>query len=101
MFSKYNPLKDVEIFTNQFLNLQEKKCLLIGGVGTGLHIKKLEAEKNISIIFALENDKESIEFSKKHFQNIIKKHPTSDYAIAAEYYLGLIEVENLPQDEKK
>ena len=72
MFSKYNPLKDVEIFTNQFLNLQEKKCLLIGGVGTGLHIKKLEAEKNISIIFALENDKESIEFSKKHFQNIDK-----------------------------
>lgn len=39
--------------------------------------------------------------AKKHFKNIIKKHPTSDYAIAAEYYLGLIEVNNLPEDEKK
>ena len=39
--------------------------------------------------------------AKKHYKNIIKKHPTSDYAIASEYYLGLIEVENLPEDEKK
>ena len=39
--------------------------------------------------------------AKKHFKNIIKKHPTSDYAIAAEYYLGLIEVNDLPEDEKK
>ena len=33
------------------------------------------------------------ERAKKHFKNIIKKHPTSDYAIASEYYLGLIEVD--------
>lgn len=39
--------------------------------------------------------------AKKHFKNIIKKHPTSDYAIASEYFLGLIELENLPKDEKK
>lgn len=39
--------------------------------------------------------------AQKHFKNIIKKHPTSDYAIASEYYLGLIELENLPEDEKK
>ena len=38
--------------------------------------------------------------AKKHFKNIIKKHPTSDYAIAAEYYLGLLEIENLPENEK-
>lgn len=38
--------------------------------------------------------------AKKHFKNIIKKYPTSDYAIAAEYYLGLIEVNNLPESEK-
>ena len=38
--------------------------------------------------------------AKKHFQNIIKKHPTSDYAIAAEYYLGLIELANLPESTK-
>ena len=39
--------------------------------------------------------------ARKHFRNIIKKHPTSDYAIASEYYLGLIEVDNLPENEKK
>ncbi len=39
--------------------------------------------------------------AKKHFKNIIKKHPTSDYAIASEYYLGLIEVENFPENEKR
>ena len=39
--------------------------------------------------------------AKKHYKNIIKKHPTSDYAIAAEYYLGLIEIKNLPEDEKR
>ena len=36
---------------------------------------------------------------KKHFKNLIKQHPTSDYAIASEYYLGLIEVANLPEKE--
>jgi tetratricopeptide (TPR) repeat protein len=39
--------------------------------------------------------------AKKHFNNIIKKHPTSDYAIASEYFLGLIEVDNFPENEKK
>lgn len=39
--------------------------------------------------------------AKKHFKHIIKKHPTSDYAIASEYYLGLIELQNLPQNSKR
>ena len=39
--------------------------------------------------------------AKKHFRNIIKKHPTSDYAIASEYFLGLIEVDNFPENKKK
>lgn len=39
--------------------------------------------------------------AKKHFKNIIKKHPTSDYAIASEYYLGLIEIDNFPENPKK
>ena len=39
--------------------------------------------------------------AKKHFKNIIKKYPTSTYAIASEYYLGLIEIENFPEDEKR
>ena len=37
----------------------------------------------------------------KHFKNIIKKHPTSDYAIASEYYLGLIEANKLPESPKR
>lgn len=49
-----------------------------------------------SLLFDLKDKK-----AKKHFKNIIKKHPTSDYAIASEYYLGLIEVENLPESEKR
>ena len=32
--------------------------------------------------------------AKKHFKRIIKKYPTSDYAIASHYYLGLIEMSN-------
>lgn len=39
--------------------------------------------------------------AEKHFKNILKKHPTSDYAIAANYYLGLMEADNLPQNSKK
>ena len=38
--------------------------------------------------------------AKKHFKHIIKKYPTSDYAIASNYYLGLIELSNLPRTEK-
>lgn len=38
--------------------------------------------------------------AKKHYNNIIKKHPTSDYAIASSYYLGLIEIDNFPKDKK-
>lgn len=37
--------------------------------------------------------------AQRHFRHIIKKHPTSDYAIASEYFLGLIETENLPNNE--
>lgn len=35
--------------------------------------------------------------AKKHFKKIIKKYPTSDYAIASNYYLGLIELANPPK----
>jgi len=38
--------------------------------------------------------------AKKQFKRIIKKYPTSDYAIASEYYLGIIELSNLPEKEK-
>ncbi len=39
--------------------------------------------------------------AKKHFQNIINKYPTSDYAIASEYFMGMIKTENLPENESK
>lgn len=39
--------------------------------------------------------------AKKHFKRIIKKYPTSDYAIASEYYLGLIEVSTPRKSEKQ
>ena len=38
--------------------------------------------------------------AKRHFKRIIKKYPTSDYAVASQYYLGLIEVLNPPKTEK-
>ena len=38
--------------------------------------------------------------AKSHFKKIIKKYPESDYAIASNYYLGLIEMEHLPKREK-
>jgi len=39
--------------------------------------------------------------AKKHFRQIIKKYPSSDYAIASNYYLGMIEVQNPPKRAKK
>lgn len=39
--------------------------------------------------------------AQKHFKKIIRKYPTSDYAIASEYYLGVIQVANLPTSSKK
>ena len=54
------------------------------------------SEYNMAILLMEIKDKKAI----KHFNNIIKKHPTSDYAIAAEYYLGTIELANLPEKEK-
>ncbi|MCQ2740067.1 MAG: transglycosylase SLT domain-containing protein [bacterium] len=38
--------------------------------------------------------------AKKHFKHIMKKYPTSDYAIASEYYSGTIILDNLPKNEK-
>ncbi len=39
--------------------------------------------------------------AKKHFKRIIKKYPSSDYAIASEYYLGLIELSNPSKSKKR
>ncbi len=55
------------------------------------------SEYNMAVLMYDIKDKRA----KKHFKKIIKKFPTSDYAIASEYYLGLIELENPPKGEKK
>lgn len=39
--------------------------------------------------------------AQKHFKHIIKSYPSSDYAIASEYFLGLLEIENLPENEHR
>lgn len=54
------------------------------------------SEYNMANLMLEIKDKRAV----KHFKNIIKKYPTSDYAIAAEYYLGLLELANLPENEK-
>ena len=38
--------------------------------------------------------------AKRNFEKIIKKYPSSVYAIASNYYLGLIEVQNPPKSSK-
>ena len=39
--------------------------------------------------------------AKRYFKSLIKNYPSSDYAIASNYYLGMIETENLPKSQKR
>lgn len=39
--------------------------------------------------------------AKSQFKNIIKKYPESDYAIASNYYLGMITTQNMPKHHKQ
>lgn len=55
------------------------------------------SEYNMANLMYEANDKDA----KKHFKKIIKKYPTSDYAIASEYYLGMIEISNPPKSPKR
>lgn len=55
------------------------------------------SEYNMANLMYEANDKDA----KKHFKKIIKKYPTSDYAIASEYYLGMIEASNPPKSPKR
>lgn len=52
------------------------------------------SQYNMAALMYENGDKEA----KRNFQRIIKKHPDSTYAIASNYYLGLIEAENPPQN---
>ena len=55
------------------------------------------SEYNMANLMYENNDKDA----KAHFKKIIKKYPTSDYAIASEYYLGMIEIANPPKSPKR
>ena len=55
------------------------------------------SEYNMAVLMFDIKDKRA----KKHFKKIIKKFPESDYAIASEYYLGLLELSNPPKNEKR
>ena len=55
------------------------------------------SEYNMANLMYEANNKDA----KKHFKKIIKKYPTSDYAIASEYYLGMIEISNPPKSPKR
>lgn len=48
-------------------------------------------------------DSEKYKKASREFKNIIKKYPDTDYALASQYYLGLIEIEKLHKikNEKK
>ena len=55
------------------------------------------SEYNMANLMYENNDTDA----KAHFKKIIKKYPTSDYAIASEYYLGMIEIANPPKSPKR
>ena len=54
------------------------------------------SEYNMAVLMYELKDKSA----KRQFKRIIKKYPMSDYAIASNYYLGLITVEKLPSSPK-
>ena len=55
------------------------------------------SEYNMAILLYELNDKKA----KSYFKRIIKNHPSSDYAIASNYYLGMISAKNLPKSKKR
>ena len=56
------------------------------------------SEYNMSILLYENND---LNHAKKHFKNIIKNYPSSDYAIASNYYLGMITISKFSKSPKR
>ena len=61
MFSVYNPKRDVERFLEKISSITEKTCLFVAGIGTGIHLSFLLENPNLTLIFALEVDKKTID----------------------------------------
>ena len=55
------------------------------------------SQYNMAVLMYEEQDKNA----KNNFKKIIKNYPSSDYAIASNYYLGLMEATNLPKGKKR
>jgi len=75
LYSKYNTEKDTEIFF-QSIQKSENLFIVIGGIGSALHIDKLINCEWISKIIAIENDIETLTFCRKNFAiEKIEKNP--------------------------
>ena len=57
--SKYNPNAEKTILPEDFSG-----CVIIAGIGAGFHIENLAANSSVFKIIAVEEDFESLEFSK-------------------------------------
>ena len=96
-------LKDAALFRQaRCATALDKKELAIKKYGKILHSRSKSSivaisEYNMAALMLELKDKHAA----RHFKNIIKKHPTSDYAIASSYYLGIIETEKFPSGGKK
>lgn len=55
MFSKYAPNRDVELFLSQIT--EKPQAIVIGGVGSAIHIKKALQKSTIKLIIAVEDRK--------------------------------------------
>lgn len=73
-FSLYNPERDAENFIKAHKDTFDSSgFILIGGIGSGLHIKELlEKYDNVRII-AFEADVQSLEFSLNHLESGLQK----------------------------
>lgn len=66
MFSKYAPNRDVELFLSQIT--EKPQAIVIGGVGSAIHIKKALQKSTIKLIIAVEENEKSLDFCKEKLQ---------------------------------
>jgi hypothetical protein len=60
MFSQYNPERDAIRFSEDLKTLEENTAIFIAGIGTAQHINIILENPKITLIFALENNEETL-----------------------------------------
>ena len=60
MFSQYNPARDAIRFSEDLKALEENTAIFIAGIGTAQHINIILENPKITLIFALENNEETL-----------------------------------------